>query len=544
MASSIKAWVGLQSHAEEMQAIHLKNLFDSNEDRFGTFSFSFSHYLLDLSKQRITDETLSKLLLLADQQGLEAWISKLFNGEKVNYSEQRAALHTALRLPEDAPLRVEGQDVAHDVQASLLKMHGLVEQIQQAQWRGFDGSPIRSVVNIGVGGSNLGPLMACAALEQYAGADIRHLDVHFVSSMDGSELEKLLPSLDPSTTLFIVASKSFATVDTLANANTARQWLLTASHQSIDLINQHHFIAVTARPDQALTWGVPEKNQLLLWDWVGGRYSLWSVVGLPIALKIGMQNFREMLAGAHAMDEHFRCTPFEKNLPVLLALISVWNINFLNIHAHAILPYDGRLAQLPAYLEQLEMESNGKSINRQGDRIEYRTCPVLWGQVGSSAQHAFYQLLHQGTEPVMCDFIASATRYESEAPQLKQQHQLSLANCLAQSRLLAVGDSLSDSKEQGSNYKHYDGNQPSTTIMLDTLTPETLGGLIAMYEHKVFVQSVIWDINPFDQWGVEQGKKAASSLLTALKNGGNDDLDSSTNGLLRYVKDWQQRTES
>tara|TARA_R110002096_G_scaffold183080_3_gene360898 strand:+ start:339 stop:1973 length:1635 start_codon:yes stop_codon:yes gene_type:complete len=541
MVSSIKAWVGLQSHAEEMQSIHLKNLFHPSEDRFGAFSFSFDHYLLDLSKQRITEETLSKLLLLAEQQGLAGWISKLFNGEKVNDSERRAALHSALRLPENATLCVDEQDVAQDVQASLLKMHGLVEQIQQAQWRGFDGSPIRCVVSIGVGGSSLGPLMACTALEQYTGADIRHLDVHFVSSMDGSELEKLLPNLDPATTLFIVASKSFTTVDTLANANTARQWLLSASHQSIDLINQHHFIAVTARPDQALTWGVPEKNQLLLWDWVGGRYSLWSVVGLPIALKIGMQNFREMLAGAHAMDEHFRDTPFEKNLPVLLALVSVWNINFLNIHAHAILPYDGRLSQLPAYLEQLEMESNGKSINRQGERIEYRTCPVLWGQVGSSAQHAFYQLLHQGTEPVMCDFIMAAMRYESEGEELKEQHQLSLANCLAQSRLLAIGESVSDSEEQQSNYKHYDGNQSSTTIMLDTLTPETFGGLIAMYEHKVFVQSVIWDINPFDQWGVEQGKKVASSLLAELRNGRNEVLDSSTNGLLRYVKSRQQR---
>ncbi|MEH6502412.1 MAG: glucose-6-phosphate isomerase [Cycloclasticus sp.] len=535
--NSIDAWVSLQCHAEEMKDVHLKDLFHPGEERFEALSISEDHYLLDVSKQRINSETLEKLMDLAHQQELDGWIEKLFSGEKVNASEQRAALHTALRQPDNIELHVDGQDITTGVHRSLNKMQELVEQIQCAQWRGFEGSPIRSVVNIGVGGSNLGPLMACDALEQYAPAELRHLDVHFVSSMDGSELEKLLPGLDPATTLFIISSKSFSTVDTLANANTAREWLLKASNKSVELINQHHFIAATANPARALEWGVPMKNQLLLWDWVGGRYSLWSVIGMPIALKIGMKNFREILKGAHAMDAHFREAPFEKNMPVLLGLVGVWNINFLNIHAHAILPYDGRMAQLPAYLEQLEMESNGKSINREGERISFRTCPVLWGQVGSSAQHAFYQLLHQGTEPVMCDFIATAMRYESEGDELREQHQLSLANCLAQSRLLAMGDSSQAKNESVSNYKHYDGNQPSTTIMLDVLTPETFGGLIAMYEHKVFVQSVIWGVNPFDQWGVEQGKQMATNLLKELCNSGNDNLDASTNGIIRFVQD-------
>ncbi|MDX2426249.1 MAG: glucose-6-phosphate isomerase [Cycloclasticus sp.] len=533
--TSMEAWVSLQCHAEEMKGVHLKDLFCSDEERFEKFSIAEGHYLLDLSKQRVSTETLEKLMDLARQQELGGWIEKLFSGEKVNASEQRSALHTALRQPDTVELSVAGQDITAGVHRSLIKMQELVEQIQCAQWRGYEGGPIRSVVNIGVGGSNLGPLMACDALEQYAPAELRHLDVHFVSSMDGSELEKLLPSLNPAETLFIISSKSFSTVDTLANANTAREWLLKVSNKSVELINQQHFIAATANPAKAFEWGVPMKNQLLLWDWVGGRYSLWSVIGMPIALKIGMKNFREILKGAHTMDAHFREASFEKNLPVLLGLVGIWNINFLDIHAHAILPYDGRLAQLPAYLEQLEMESNGKSVNREGERVPYRTCPVLWGQIGSSAQHAFYQLLHQGTEPVMCDFIASAMRYESEGDELKEQHQLSLANCLAQSRLLAMGDSLLVKAEGASNYKHYDGNQPSTTIMLDALTPETFGGLIALYEHKVFVQSVIWGINPFDQWGVEQGKQMATGLLKELCNGDNDSLDASTNGLIRFV---------
>ncbi|PHS73252.1 MAG: glucose-6-phosphate isomerase [Cycloclasticus sp.] len=535
MPFECQAWLGLQKHADELKGVHLKDLFQS-ANRFDEFSVSQQHFLLDLSKQRITGETLSKLLGLAEEQKLASWIEKLFTGEKVNASEQRAALHTALRQRAGEDLWLDGQNVTEGVHASLNKMKLLVEQIQSAQWRGYEGSPIKNIVNIGVGGSNLGPSMACGALEQYAPAEIRHLNVYFVSSMDGSELEKLLPTLNPAATLFIISSKTFSTVDTLANANTAREWLLKASKKPVEIINQHHFIAATASPKAAIAWGVPEKNQLLFWDWVGGRYSLWSVIGMPIALKIGMDNFHKILKGAGIMDAHFREEPFETNLPVLLGLIGVWNVNFLRIHAHAILPYDGRLAQFPSYLEQLEMESNGKSINRDGQRINYQTCPVLWGEVGSNAQHAFYQLLHQGTQAVMCDFIVSAKRYCGETDGLQSQHQLSLANCLAQSRLLALGADALKKNGQTANYQHYDGNQPSTTIMLDELTPETFGGLIALYEHKVFVQSVIWEINPFDQWGVEQGKQVATLLLAELVQSSDDGLDASTNGLIQYVR--------
>lgn len=533
---NIKSWVDLQLHAEGMKDVHLKDLFQSDVTRFDSLSVLMDHFLLDLSKQRITTETLDRLFDLAHHQKLASWIEKLFAGEKVNISENRSALHTELRVPKNESKDIDGQNITADIHKSLAKMERLVKKIQRGQWRGFDGSPIRSIVNIGVGGSNLGPLMACDALEQYSTDDLGSLDIHFVSSMDGSELEKLLPTLDPATTLFIISSKTFSTIDTLANANTAREWLLKASRSNIELINQHHFIAATGNKVAALTWGIPKKNQLLFWDWVGGRYSLWSVIGMPIALKIGMSNFRAMLKGAHDMDMHFRETPFERNLPILLGLVGVWNINFLNIHAHAILPYDGRLAQLPAYLEQLEMESNGKSINRENKRISYRTCPVLWGEVGSNAQHAFYQLLHQGTEPVMCDFIVPAIRYENNGEELQQQHRLSLANCLAQSRLLALGDSALGTNVDSKDYQHYDGNQPSTSIMLDELTPETFGGLIALYEHKVFVQSVIWEVNPFDQWGVEKGKQVATSLLTELDHITSEHLDSSTNGLLRYMQ--------
>jgi len=538
---STSKWLNLKNHAKDIGGAHLGELFKSDKKRFAALSFSADGFLLDISKQRITGKTLDKLLELAEQEQLGAWIEKLFTGEKVNDSEGRAALHSALRSPTNDSLSHNGQDVIADVHQSLDKMGLLVEQIRSAQWRGFDGRPIKDVVNIGVGGSNLGPLMACDALEQYAVSGMAGLQVHFVSSMDGSELEKLLPRLNPATTLFVISSKTFSTIDTLANGNTAREWLLKASEKPVELINQHHFIAATASPEAACAWGVPEKNQLLFWDWVGGRYSLWSVIGLPIALKIGMANFREMLDGAHEMDVHFRQTQMEKNLPVLLGLVGIWNINFLDIHAHAILPYDGRLAELPSYLEQLEMESNGKGVNREGERVAYRTCPVLWGEVGSNAQHAFYQLLHQGTEAVMCDFIVTAARYENRGDGLHNQHQLSLANCLAQSRLLALGDSVITTDEGASHYQHYDGNQPSTTIMLDELTPKSFGGLIALYEHKVFVQSVIWGVNPFDQWGVEQGKRVATSLLAELDSSGSDGLDGSTQGLIHYAQ--EQRKE-
>ncbi len=536
------AWKALQFHATDLERQHLKDLFLNNPERFDQFSFSAAHCLLDLSKQRMSAQTLDLLINLSDQQGLRQKIQAMFDGEIVNPSEDRPALHTALRQPAGETLNVGDQDINAEVHRSLAEMEKLVQQIHNQQWRGFDGSPIKSVVNIGVGGSDLGPLMTCRALGQFAPEHIRSLDIHFVSSMDGSQLARLLNKLNPASTLFIVSSKSFTTIDTLANANTALEWLIHASDVPQEIITQHHFIGVTASPAKAVEWGIPEQNQLRFWDWTGGRYSMWSVIGMAIALQIGYDNFRRFLNGAWEMDRHFLAAEARSNLPVLLALTEIWNINFLNIHAHAILPYDGRLEYLPAYLEQLEMESNGKSVNLDGEYVAHSTCPILWGEVGPNAQHAFYQLLHQGTEAVMCDFIAPALRYEDQSEELQKQHQLALANCLAQSRLLALGDSVLDDAGDAPAHKRYRGNQPSTTIMLDRLTPESFGALIALYEHKVYVQSVIWEINPFDQWGVELGKKVATSLMSSFDNEIPEDTDSSTEGLIRYVQ--QQRRES
>jgi glucose-6-phosphate isomerase len=355
--------------------------------------------------------------------------------------------------------------------------------------------------------------------------------------MDGSQLVDRLDDLDPATTLFIISSKSFTTIDTLSNANTALQWLRQASGAEDEVLFRRHFIGISADGDKMADWGIPPNSRLQLWDWIGGRYSMWSVIGLPIALEIGMDGFREMLSGAHIMDRHFRSAEFDRNLPVLLAMISIWNINFLNIRAHAILPYDGRLSHLPAYLEQLEMESNGKNVSRNGQSLDYHTCPIIWGEIGPNAQHAFYQLLHQGTESVMCDFVVPARRYQDNGnPELQQQHTLTLANCLAQSRILALGDTVIDDEVTAPFFKHYGGNQPSTTILLDELTPYSFGQMIAMYEHKVFVQSVIWDINPFDQWGVELGKQMATTLIAPLlRQDADTNFDSSTNGLLAAI---------
>ena len=537
------AWAALSTHAEEISSAHLAELLSEPQDRFNKLSYSSGRLLLDLSKQRINTETLTKLIELAKQQELASWIEKLFEGAPVNTSEGRSALHTALRTPLESPVYIDEHNIIKDVHSSLDKMAEIIDKIQSGQWRGFDGSPIRDVVNIGVGGSDLGPLMSCRALSRYSSEASKHINMHFVSSMDGSQLAKLLEQLNPASTLFLISSKSFSTIDTLANAKTAREWLINASELPAEIISNHHFIGVTTKPDKAFEWGIPYENQLLFWDWTGGRYSMWSVIGFPIALQIGIENFRKMLSGAHQMDKHFRETSFDKNIPVLLGLIGVWNINFLGIHGHAILPYDGRLEHLPAYLEQLEMESNGKNVTKSGEPLKYSTCPILWGEIGPNAQHAFYQLLHQGTESVMCDFIVSVQRYEDFGKDLQDQHKLALANCLAQSRLLALGDKVFEDSSEAPSHKRYYGNQPSSTIVLEQLSPETFGSLIAMYEHKVFVQSVIWDINPFDQWGVELGKKVATSLLDEFDHSSNQNskLDCSTKGLLEHFKYTQHK---
>ena len=527
----------LREHLAEIGALHLSELFAADGKRFEDFSRQQDSLLLDYSKQRVNRKTIELLCQLARECELQAWIDKMFSGAAVNSSEDRAALHTALRLPAGSELFLDGANIVTDIQDTLARMEQIVERIHAGQWRGFSGQPVDTIVNIGVGGSDLGPLMASSALADTRGAETHPLEIIFVSTMDGSQIAEHLDSLNPATTLFIISSKSFTTIDTLSNANTALQWLRHASGADDEVLFRRHFIGVSTANERMAEWGIPPNSRLSLWDWVGGRYSMWSAIGLPIALEIGMSGFRRMLAGAHHMDRHFQEQAFEQNLPVMLAMIGVWNVNFLGIGAHAVLPYDGRLSHLPAYLGQLEMESNGKSASRDGRIIDYHSCPILWGEIGPNAQHAFYQLLHQGTESVMCDFIVPARRYrESGNAELQQQHQLTLANCLAQSRILALGDTVVDGGENTPAFKRYRGNQPSTTLLLDEVTPYSLGQLIALYEHKVFVQSVIWNINPFDQWGVELGKQAATSLLEPLSQPtAETGFDSSTNGLLHWI---------
>lgn len=547
-----KAWDTLADQANTLSAVHLAELFEQDAERFSTMSLELGDFCVDFSKQKITAETLQKLVALADASELSGWIEKLFSGASINDTEGRPAMHWALRAPyEDSRLSGDNSDrdgstcTGDAVEAQLVRMQAIVEKIHAGQWRGCTGEVITDVVNVGVGGSDLGPLMACRALEDARSQDGRIIDVHFVSTVDGSQLSHLLNVLNPHQTLFIISSKSFTTVDTLYNATTAQGWLyrLLGDHRSV---MQCHFLGVSADVARMTEWGICPDNQLLLWPWVGGRYSVWSAIGLPLALILGGDGFRYFLAGAHEMDKHFYTAPWLENIPVLMALVGVWNNNFLGIHAHAVLPYDGRLKYLPAYLSQLEMESNGKSVTRSGKYVPYDTCPIVWGEVGPNAQHAFYQLLHQGTSRVACDFIVSAHRYMGrEYAELARQHEMALANCLAQSRLLAFGEHALASGVDRPMHSRYQGGQPSTTFLLDELNPHTLGMLLAAYEHKVFVQAVLWDINPFDQWGVEMGKAIATETLAMLQGAagwcdsgaeGDCPTDSSTAGLIGKIR--------
>ncbi|MBV0934608.1 glucose-6-phosphate isomerase [Marinobacterium weihaiense] len=518
---------------------HLRDLFQGQPGRGQALQLQGAGITLDYSKQRVSTEVLELLVQLAQQSGLEAERERLFAGEAVNRTEKRAAWHTALRVPANRQSPSQAC-----VEEQLQRMSRLVDRIQSGVWRGFSGKRITDVVNLGVGGSDLGPLMVTHGLREYANAAAQGLRVHFASTIDGSQLFDLLDHLNPETSLFIISSKSFSTIDTLSNADTVRSWL--SSHcEDEALMLRCHFIGVSAARDRMTVWGLPQDNQLHFWDWVGGRFSLWSVIGLPIALALGMSAFRQLLSGAHAMDEHFRTAPLSQNLPVMLALLGVWNVNFLDIRAHAILPYDGRLKYFPSYLEQLEMESNGKSVDQQGRALDYSTCPVLWGEIGANAQHAFYQLLHQGTQSVASDFILAACRYDAPGhyahqEPLRAQHQLNIANCLAQSRVLAFGDAAVES--ENSPWQRYPGNQPSSTLLLKRLDPVSLGALIAAYEHKVFVQAVIWNINPFDQWGVELGKQVALQLQPLLRQPGSSamhELDDSTRTLALRIQQQQ-----
>ena len=536
-----QAWKALEQQLEGgMREVHLKTLFQQSP-RFETFYLEAAGIQMDLSKQRWTTEVREQLLSLAREAGVPEAVQRLLSGERVNHTEDRPALHTALRLPRDARLEVEGVDVVDEVHATLDKMETLVNKLLNGQWRGATGKPITDVVNLGVGGSDLGPLMVTSALTDFEPDDVFEVSTHFASTMDGSQLADFLSWLNPETTMFILSSKSFGTIDTLSNASTALDWIATRLGGDEALIKRFHFVGVSTKPDKMTEWGIDPANQLLFWDWVGGRYSLWSAIGLPIAIRVGMDNFRQLLAGAHAMDEHFRTADLAENLPVQLGLIGIWNVNFLDIRSHAVLPYDGRLKHLPGYFQQLEMESNGKSVTNKDDVVDYSTCPVIWGEIGPNGQHAFYQLLHQGTQPVACDFIAPVNRYndvedERFRDDLMAQHRLALANCFAQSRVLMLGDDAVKSESTPPSYKRYRGNQPSSTLMFDSLNPATLGALIALYEHKVFVQGVIWDIDSFDQWGVELGKKIATETeeIIATQNG-LETLDDSSRGLIQAI---------
>lgn len=537
-----KTQVELERYAEKIKKTHLNQFFDSADDRFKEYFVEFDQLFFDYSKQRIKKSVIHSLVDLAREKDLDGWTKKLFSEQKINYTEQRAAMHWALRIPEQDRTNISLTELIH---TQLNRMYQLVDKIHAGQYRGSTGEVIQDVVNIGVGGSDLGPLMVCHALSDYKVPTAKPLNVHFVSTIDGSQLSELLHQFRPETTLFIISSKSFGTIDTLSNAQTARLWLEKGLGEN-ECVLKHHFVGVSTKPEKMSEWGIAPDNQFLLWDWVGGRYSLWSCIGLPIALTIGVDGFKQLLGGAYAVDEHFKNESFEQNIPVLMGLLGVWNNNFLNIQTHAVLPYDGRLKYFAAYLQQLEMESNGKSIQRNELPVELDTCPILWGEVGPNAQHAFYQLLHQGTHSVNCDFIAPVQRYNANqftyvenADALIEQHHLALSNCLAQSRLLAFGNQALNQNELSDLpiYKQYAGNQPSTTILLKELSPYSLGMLIALYEHKVFVQSVIWNINPFDQWGVEKGKEIANQLLPML-NGTEKDLstlDASTQGLIKIL---------
>ena len=536
------AWRALERHGKDMAGQHLAQLFAGDPERFSALHRRFGPILLDFSKQRLTGDTITHLLALAEACGLQERVAALFAGAQVNPSEGRAAMHWALRIPEGQACHIGATDVAAAVHSQLQRMEEIVAQLRGGQWRGATGEAITDVVNIGVGGSDLGPLMVSEALTDSREPCSGQLRIHFASTMDGSQLSQLLGGLNPHATLFIISSKSFSTIDTLSNAETALHWLERELGAGRPGLLACHFLGVSAAASKMSDWGIVAANQIQLWEWVGGRYSLWSAIGLPIALTIGMPAFRQLLAGAHAMDEHFRNAPAAENLPTLLGLIGIWNTNVLDINAHAVLPYDGRLKELPNYLEQLEMESNGKSVDMAGNTVGYATCPIVWGNVGPNAQHAFYQLLHQGTEAVTCDFIVPAKRYleaqhTDNAAELAAQHELALANCLAQSRLLALGDGAVPGADQLPMNQRYRGNQPSSTLLLDELTPFSLGALIALYEHKVYVQSVVWGINPFDQWGVEMGKRIAMDTLAFIRGDSDklENVDSSTRGLLSRI---------
>lgn len=535
-----RAWRALVEHQLAMAGKHMRDLFREDPQRFEKFSLQFGDLLLDYSKNLITEETMRLLLALAREADLERWIERMFSGERINVTEHRAALHVALRNRSERPILVDGQDVMPEVRRVLAHMRDFTEAVRSGAWTGYTGQPITDIVNIGIGGSDLGPAMVTQALNPYR---LPRLKCHFVSNVDGTQIGEALKPLNPATTLFVVVSKTFTTQETLTNAHTARAWFLGAA---LEEALPRHFVAVSTNAPEVRKFGIDPGNMFEMWDWVGGRYSLWSAVGLSIALAIGMERFEDLLAGAYDMDEHFRSAPLDRNLPVILGLLGVWYIDFFGAQTHAVLPYDQYLARLPAYLQQLDMESNGKRVDRQGHGVDCDTGPVLWGEPGTNGQHAFFQLLHQGTRLVPADFLAPI---DSHHP-LTGHHQVLLANFFAQTEALMKGRTEDEARAgleakglRGERlqalipHKVFPGNRPTNSILYQKLTPRALGSLIALYEHKIFVQGVIWNINSFDQWGVELGKQLARVILPELAGEGEvADHDASTNGLINYYK--------
>ncbi|EJE7190649.1 glucose-6-phosphate isomerase [Escherichia coli] len=538
------AWQALQKHFDEMKDVTIADLFAKDGDRFSKFSATFDDQMLvDYSKNRITEETLAKLQDLAKECDLAGAIKSMFSGEKINRTENRAVLHVALRNRSNTPILVDGKDVMPEVNAVLEKMKTFSEAIISGEWKGYTGKAITDVVNIGIGGSDLGPYMVTEALRPYK----NHLNMHFVSNVDGTHIAEVLKKVNPETTLFLVASKTFTTQETMTNAHSARDWFLKAAGDEKHVAK--HFAALSTNAKAVGEFGIDTANMFEFWDWVGGRYSLWSAIGLSIVLSIGFDNFVELLSGAHAMDKHFSTTPAEKNLPVLLALIGIWYNNFFGAETEAILPYDQYMHRFAAYFQQGNMESNGKYVDRNGNVVDYQTGPIIWGEPGTNGQHAFYQLIHQGTKMVPCDFIAPAITHNP----LSDHHQKLLSNFFAQTEALAFGKSREvveqEYRDQGKDpatldyvvpFKVFEGNRPTNSILLREITPFSLGALIALYEHKIFTQGVILNIFTFDQWGVELGKQLANRILPELKDDNEiSSHDSSTNGLINRYKAWR-----
>ncbi|MCK5725798.1 MAG: glucose-6-phosphate isomerase [Thiotrichaceae bacterium] len=540
--TKLPAYQKLQDHYQRIKDLHMRRLFSIDPHRCDQFSLQHNDLLLDYSKNRITSNTIPLLCELARDANLEHWREAMFSGERINNTENRAVLHTALRNCSDQPLMVDGKDIMPEIRLVIDKMQVFSEKVRTGEWKGFTGKAVTDVINIGIGGSDLGPKMVYQALKPYHHQSLR---LHFVSNVDGAHIEDILERLNPETTLFIVSSKTFTTQETLSNAHVARDWFMQVAQE--DSAIRQHFVAVSTNTEAVKAFGIDIENMFEFWDWVGGRYSLWSAIGLSIVIAVGADNFNQLLLGANEMDEHFQTAPFEENMPVIMALLGVWYNNFFKTESHGIFPYDDYLRSLPMYLEQADMESNGKSVDREGRKVDYPTGPIVWGTSGINGQHAFYQLLHQGTKMIPADFIVSMLTHSN----YQEQHNIMFSNAVAQTEALMRGrnidetytDIVSNTKKSSGVEKRihhmvFEGNNPTNTLLIKKLSPRTLGSLLALYEHKIFVQGVIWNLNSFDQWGVELGKQLAKQVLSDIHQTESvTSHDASTNKLVNYYRE-------